>query len=66
VKPEANDGEIGWGDPAEITASIRRGSADVAAGRVTPADEVFARLFAQLGVDPEQLPPDEAANQQDV
>ena len=39
-------------EQAEITKSIRRGLADVAAGRVRPAEQVYRDLIDEFGLDP--------------
>ena len=44
-------------EQAEITASIRRGLADVAAGRIRPAKQAIKELAAELGLALE-LPPE--------
>ena len=40
----------------ETTASIRRGFADVAAGRTRPARQAIKKLAAELGLKPKQRP----------
>ena len=38
-------------EQAEITAALRRGFADIAAGRVRPAEEFYRELVAEFGLD---------------
>jgi len=36
--------------PAQIHAELEKGYADIQAGRTVPADQVFADLYAELGL----------------
>ncbi len=52
VSPAAYDRMAGLAEQAEITAALRRGFADIDAGRVRPAEDVYRDIIAKLGLDP--------------
>ncbi len=51
MSPAAYDRMADLAEQAEITAGIRRGLADVKAGRVRPAEEAIRELAVRLGLD---------------
>ncbi len=52
MAPHVFDRMVEQVERAETAASVRRGLADVAAGRVRPAEQVYRDLIAEFGLDP--------------
>lgn len=52
MAPHVYDEMLDKGERAEITREIRLGLADVEAGRVKPAKQVYDELIAKYGLDP--------------